>query len=352
MVSKAFLEAGAIEEVVVHTGQHFDKEMSDVFFEELNLPRPVYNLGIRGGTHAGMTGRMLIKIEEVLFQEKPDLVLVYGDTNSTLAGVLSAVKIHIPVAHVEAGLRSYDPRMPEEINRVMSDAVSDLLFCPTKQAVENLRKENVYTGNLNEQKVFLVGDVMYDSYLLLSNFRKENIKQELNLNDDNYILATVHRAENTDIKENLERVIALLEETAKITKLPVILPLHPRTRTKIKEFNISINHDVVCIKPVSYLEMLTLLNSCYLVLTDSGGLQKEAFWAQKICLTLRDNTEWTETVDAGYNFLVGREQEKLYDALKRIESISFDTAAYKKICIEYGKGEASKRIAEVLKNNL
>ncbi|MBE9504353.1 MAG: UDP-N-acetylglucosamine 2-epimerase (non-hydrolyzing), partial [Proteobacteria bacterium] len=297
-----------ITEVIVHTGQHYDRNMSDVFFEEMHIPKPNYLLDIHGLSHGAMTGQMLEKIEEVLMNEKPDMVLVYGDTNTTLASALAAAKLHIPVAHVEAGLRSFNRRMPEETNRVLTDHVSTILFCPTKQATENLKAEGIVDSNTEHelsamscklpQKVALVGDVMLDAALYHKQYAK---KPRFDLPEE-FILATIHRAENTDNAERLKSIFRAFEKICQ--EIPIILPLHPRTRKEIDAHDfLFTNNDsqfthntsrFMLIDPVSYLEMIYLLERCSLVMTDSGGLQKEAFFFQKPCVTLRDETEWVE----------------------------------------------------------
>lgn len=298
----------AIHEVLVHTGQHYDYTMSRVFFEELELKEPDYHLGVGSGTHGSQTGEMLKRIEDVLLKEKPDLVMVYGDTNSTLAGALAAAKLHIPVAHVEAGLRSFNKTMPEEINRVLTDHISDLLFCPTQTAVENLEREGITKG------VHLVGDVMYDSVLYnvqLAEKRSE-ILERLHLQPKGYALATVHRAENTDHPERLRSIFQALETIA-ADGLPVVVPLHPRTRKRLSALNLPFNR-LQIIEPVSYLEMLLLEKSAKIILTDSGGVQKEAFFFKVPCVTVRDETEWVETVELGWNVLVGCDPERIVEA--------------------------------------
>lgn len=300
-VSRAFAEVG-IEEVLVHTGQHYDANMSDIFFEELHIPRPDYHLGVGGGNHGQMTGRQLEKIEEVLLAERPDWVLVYGDTNSTLAGALAAVKLHIPVAHVEAGLRSFNRRMPEEINRVLTDHASNLLFAPTETAVSNLANEGI-TGD----KVQLVGDVMYDATLFYRDLaRKPEWFDKLNVRSGNFALCTIHRAENTDSDDRLREIFNGLA----ISGLPVILPLHPRTKHRISESGITPSSNIHILPPVGYLEMTWLEINCQIVATDSGGVQKEAYFHEKPCITMRDETEWVELVKSGANTLVGTNLEK------------------------------------------
>jgi UDP-N-acetylglucosamine 2-epimerase len=291
-----------IQEILVHTGQHYDYEMSQVFFDELGLKVPDYHLGVGSGSHGYQTGEMLKRIEEVLLKEKPDLVMVYGDTNTTLAGGLAASKLHIPVAHVEAGLRSFNKKMPEEINRVLTDHLSDLLFCLTQTAVENLRREGIEKG------VYLVGDVMYDAVLLYLDLaeRKSEIMERLGLKPKSYALATVHRAENTDQPERLRTIFDGLERVAE-EGLSVILPLHPRTRKHLNTLGIH-PKEVQVLDPVSYLDMLVLEKNARVILTDSGGVQKEAFFFRVPCVTLREETEWVETVERGWNTL---------DAVKR-----------------------------------
>lgn len=325
----------AIQEILVHTGQHYDREMSQVFFEELGLKEPDYHLGVGSGTHAYQTGEMLKRIEEVLVKEKPDLVMVYGDTNSTLAGALAAAKLRIPVAHVEAGLRSFNKKMPEEINRVLTDHISDLLFCPTETAVENLKREGITQG------VHLVGDVMYDSALYNVQLaeKRSRILERLRLQPKGYAIATVHRAENTDDAERLQSIFQALQAIA-ADGLPVVVPVHPRTRKQLSTLNLSLKH-VQMIEPVSYLEMLLLEKSAKIILTDSGGVQKEAFFFRVPCVTLRDETEWIETVEAGWNVLAGCEPQRIVEAARTARP-GFDSAA------PYGDGRAAERIVQWL----
>ena len=324
----------AIQEILVHTGQHYDYTMSRVFFEELELKEPDYHLGVGSGTHAYQTGEMLKRIEEVLLKEKPDLVMVYGDTNSTLAGALAAAKLRIPVAHVEAGLRSFNRKMPEEINRVLTDHVSDLLFCPTETAVKNLEREGITKG------VHLVGDVMYDSVLYNVQLaeRHSQILEQLQLEPKGYALATVHRAENADDPERLRSIFEALETIA-ADGLPVVVPLHPRTRKQLSTLNLPLNR-VQLIEPVSYLEMLLLEKSATIILTDSGGVQKEAFFFKVPCVTLREETEWVETVEAGWNVLVGCHPERIVRAVRAARSLSESASPY-------GDGHAAERIVNL-----
>jgi UDP-N-acetylglucosamine 2-epimerase len=297
-------------EILVHTGQHYDDNMSEVFFRELNLPSPDYNLGVGSGPHGAQSGEMLKCIEEVLLKEKPDGVLVYGDTNSTLAGALAAAKLHIPVAHVEAGLRSFNRRMPEEINRVVTDHLSSFLFCPTETAVKNLACEGITQG------VSLVGDVMYDALLYNSRIAagRSAILERLQLQPKSYFLATVHRAENTDDSARLRDIVQAFTALSAIH--PLVWPVHPRTRQVLQSHGLlkTSNHTLLLIDPVSYLDMLLLEKEARGILTDSGGVQKEAFWFGVPCVTLREETEWVETVEAGWNTLVGTDRDRIVTA--------------------------------------
>jgi UDP-N-acetylglucosamine 2-epimerase len=297
-------------EVLVHTGQHYDAGMSAVFFEELDLPEPDVNLGIGSGSHGQQTGRMLMAIEEVLLAETPDWVLVYGDTNSTLAGALAAVKLHVPVAHVEAGLRSFNRAMPEEHNRVLTDHCADLLFCPTQTAVDLLAREGVTRG------VYRVGDVMVDalqSHAVLARERS-TIVVTLGLTPKSYLLATVHRPYNTDVPENLRAIFAAFADVYRRTSEPVVLPLHPRTRRVLDDLALEPPTGVLAVDPVGYLDMLALEQSARLIMTDSGGVQKEAYCLAVPCITLRPETEWVETVAAGWNVLVHADQAAIAGA--------------------------------------
>lgn len=333
VVSKAILETDGLTEVLVHTGQHFDANMSDVFFEQLGIPRPDYQLNINSGSHGDMTGRMLIEIEKVLLQEKPDWVLVYGDTNSTLAGALAAAKLHIPVAHVEAGLRSFNMQMPEEINRILTDQISDLLFCPTDTAVKNLNNEGFADKPV---QVLQVGDVMQDSALLFA----EKAAAPAGELPEGFILATLHRAENTDNPQRLAAIVSALNTLHK-TVAPVVLPLHPRTRKLIAQHGLELN--VHLIDSVGYFEMVWLLDHCNLVLTDSGGVQKEAFFFGKACVTMRDQTEWVELIEAGANELVGADTSKIIEAASRnVGRKVQDTHNL------YGGGKAAQRIVDII----
>lgn len=334
MVSRAIKQTDGIEEIMLHTGQHFDANMSDIFFNQLGIPRPDIQLDIHGGNHGEMTGRMLSEIEQALLEHRPDRVLVYGDTNSTLAGALAAAKLHIPVAHVEAGLRSFNMQMPEEINRILTDQISDLLFCPTTTAVKNLENEG-FAGK--PAKVMQVGDVMQDAALLFAERAVAPLGDGL---PDKFVLATLHRAENTDNPQRLSSIVHALNHIHR-NEAPVVLPLHPRTRKLIAEQGLEL--DVLLIDPVGYFEMVWLLDHCQLVLTDSGGVQKEAFFFGKACVTMRDQTEWVELVEVGANELVGADRQKIVHATtnnlgRRVK----DSDQL------YGGGEASQRIVDEL----
>ena len=333
VVSRAITQSTGIEEFMLHTGQHFDANMSDIFFNQLNIPRPDIQLDINSGSHGEMTGRMLSEIEAVLIKQKPNRVLVYGDTNSTLAGALAASKLQIPVAHVEAGLRSFNMAMPEEINRILTDQMSDILFCPTDTAVENLDKEGFGSKKV---KVLKVGDVMQDSVLMFS----EKARAPLHSLPRNFILATLHRAENTDNPQRLTAIVRALNIVNK-TVAPVVLPLHPRTRKLIENYDLAL--DLNIIDPVGYFEMLWLLDHCQLVLTDSGGLQKEAFFFGKACVTMRDQTEWTELIHIGANELVGANIDKIIESVKR--NIGRSVCDSKQA---FGGGAASRNIVDAL----
>lgn len=332
-LSRQFQMLG-VEELIIHTGQHFDANMSDVFFDEMEIPKPTYQLEIHGLTHGAMTGRMLEGIEEILLKEKPDGVLVYGDTNSTLAGALAAAKLHIPLIHVEAGLRSFNMNMPEEINRILTDRISNVLFCPTDTAVNNLKREGF--DNM-PNKIIKNGDVMQDAamYYAASAEKKSDILNRIGLSK--FVLATIHRQENTDSPENLKNIIIGLNETNRQT--PVIVPIHPRTRNILDQLNII--PEFRLIDPVGYFDMIMLLKSCELVITDSGGVQKEAFFFGKHCITLREQTEWVELVENGFNILVGNSSTKLKKAFVFFETKQSDFALNL-----YGKGQAAKFAAD------
>jgi UDP-GlcNAc3NAcA epimerase len=325
-----------VEELIIHTGQHFDANMSDVFFEEMEIPKPAFQLDIHGLTHGAMTGRMLEGIEAILLNEKPDGVLVYGDTNSTLAGALAACKLHIPVIHVEAGLRSFNMEMPEEINRILTDRISNVLFCPTDTAVNNLKREGFENMSI---KIIKNGDVMQDAaiYYAAKAEQKSDILKKVGLTK--FVLATIHRQENTDSPENLKNIISGLNEINRQT--PVIVPIHPRTRSILTQLGIV--PEFKLIDPVGYFDMIMLLKSCELVITDSGGVQKEAFFFGKHCITLREQTEWVELVENGFNVLVGSDSAKLKEAFE------FFKTKHSDFSIDlYGKGEAANKIVKIL----
>ncbi|RMG77071.1 MAG: UDP-N-acetylglucosamine 2-epimerase (non-hydrolyzing) [Bacteroidetes bacterium] len=333
-LSRELRKHPSIQELIVHTGQHFEKNMSDIFFEEMEIPKPHYNLEINSLSHGAMTGRMLEEIEKVILKEKPDWVLVYGDTNSTIAGALAAKKLHVKVAHVEAGLRSFNIQMPEEVNRILTDRISDVLFCPTQTAVKNLHNEGF--KNIDAD-IVLSGDVMQDAALFYASKLHE---KELQTSDfqDNFILCTLHRAENTDDKNRLSQIVEALNEIHHTIK-PVVLPLHPRTKKKLDEHNLKL--EVNTVNPLGYFDMINLIQKCDLVMTDSGGLQKEAFFFKKHCVTLRDQTEWVELLENGFNTLAGADKtliiQSVSDMLNKISDFDKDL---------YGKGKATQRIAE------
>ncbi len=327
------------EEQIIHTGQHYDENMSKIFFDQLQIPYPSINLEVGSGSHGRQSGVMLEKIESILLDINPDLVLIYGDTNSTLAAALAAVKIHIPVAHVEAGLRSFNRQMPEEVNRIVADHLSAFLFCPTDTAVQNLAKEGITKG------VHQVGDVMYDSVLFNIKLaeRSSTILEELALHRKSYYLATIHRAENTDSNERLNSILNALDQI----DIPIVLPMHPRTKNTLGAKLNEIGSGVRIIDPVSYLDMLILEKNSRIILTDSGGVQKEAYWANVPCITLRDETEWTELITAGCNCVVGSDTSAIIDAVEKAEN----EAANGFVCNTselYGDGHSAEKIATIL----
>jgi UDP-GlcNAc3NAcA epimerase len=324
-----------MSEVLVHTGQHYDDNMSAVFFEELDIPTPNYNLGIGGGSHGQNTGRMLEAIEQVVIREKPDWVLVYGDTDSTLAGALAAAKLRVPVAHVEAGLRSFNRRMPEELNRVLTDHASDLHFAPTETAIENLAREGIAGGSVR-----WAGDVMYDAALFYGDRaeRESGVLDRLNVQPKGYALATVHRSENTDDPTRLRAIMEGLGTSG----VDVILPLHPRTRRKLHEAQVTLSRSIRAIDPVGYLDMVMLERNALRIATDSGGVQKEAYFQRVPCITLRDETEWVELVEIGANQLVGADADKISAAL-------LNTRKHEHWPPLYGDGHAGNIIARTLR---
>jgi UDP-GlcNAc3NAcA epimerase len=319
VLSRIISQKMEFEEVIIHTGQHYDTNMSDIFFSEMDIPAPKYNLNINGSSHGVMTGQMIEKIEEVLLHEKPDAIVVYGDTNSTIAGALAAKKLDIKVVHIEAGLRSFNMKMPEEINRILTDRISDLLFCPTDTAVHNLKVEGF--DNFDAQ-VIKSGDIMKDAVEYYSRFSGERSKiiSNLKLEDRPFILATIHRQENTDDLDKLKSIFEGLSVLSEGVK--VVVPLHPRTHKILKRNNL--NYDVEIIDPVGYFDMLELLKHCKLVITDSGGLQKEAFFNKKPCIIAREETEWIELVDNDFATLVGSNKQKMSEAFQKYKTISLD----------------------------
>lgn len=329
-------EKRPVDEIIVHTGQHYDANMSAVFFEELKIPEPRYNLGVGSGPQGRQTGAMLEGIERILVDEHPDCVLIYGDTNSTLAGALAAVKLHIPVAHVEAGLRSFNRRMPEEINRIVADCVSTLLFCPTRTAVENLAREGITRGVHN------VGDVMYDSVLFYAALaaKGSTILSRLSVPPKSYALATIHRAENTDERSRLLELMGGLSSIG----WPIIIPLHPRTRKVLDSANVKAGENMRIIDSVSYLDMLSLMQNARVILTDSGGMQKESFFLGVPCITLREETEWVELVDLGANFLAGCDRRRIAEGVAWAAS----WVAPRPDVPLYGDGKAAAAIVNVL----
>ncbi len=309
VLSRIIKEYNELEEIIIHTGQHYDANMSEVFFKEMEIPKPKYNLNINGLSHGAMTGQMLEKIENVLKYEKPDVVVIYGDTNSTIAGALAAKKMHIKVVHIEAGLRSFNMKMPEEINRILTDRISDLLLCPTDTAIENLKKEGYDNLPISVVKA---GDIMKDAVLYYQKTAsaKAKIYPSLNLKENEFILATIHRQENTDDIHKLKSIFKALEEIHQET--PVILPLHPRTKAILEKNNLKYN--IITIDPVGYFDMLLLLKNCKMVISDSGGLQKEAFFNQKNVIIAREETEWIELVENGFATIAGSDTEKIKQA--------------------------------------
>ena len=365
------LRGMGIEEILLHTGQHYDFNLSEIFFRDFDLPKPDYQFGIGSGPHGEQTGRMIMEIEKVLLIEKPDVAIVYGDTNTTLAGALAGAKLHVPLAHVESGLRSFNKRMPEEINRLLTDHCTNLLFCPTEAAVMNLRREG-FTNVINEGKltdgtiqspisldvssnvVVNVGDVMFDAALQV----KESMNNQANeckriliqyhLMPEDYVLATIHRAENADCGEKLRGIVEALKEIA-TSGLKIFFPVHPRTKKALEAFELlaSLPANLILNDPVSYKDMILLTRHAKAVLTDSGGLQKEAYFFKTPCIVVRNETEWTELVEIGWNKLAGTETADIVDAIQALLNEDF---THKEWIDFYGGGSAGRRIVEVLKN--
>ena len=335
-VSREMAKHKSIEEIIVHTGQHFDANMSDIFFDEMKIPKPHYNLNINGLSHGAMTGQMIEKIEEVVLKEKPDWVMVYGDTNSTLAGAIVASKLHIKLAHIEAGLRSFNMKMPEEVNRILTDRVSNILFCPTDTAMQNLSNEGY---DKLDTKVVKSGDVMQDGAMF---YKDLAVKQDIEIKGD-FVLCTIHRAENTDDEQRLTSIFEALNEIAR--EKQVILPLHPRTKHILSNLDINISN-LTIIDPIGYLEMVWFIDNCSLVMTDSGGLQKEAYFFEKQCITLRDETEWVELVECGVNTLVGADKEKILESFHNNSKFDVTNSSLDL----YGGGRASENIIRELIN--
>lgn len=340
-VSRALEEAG-LREILIHTGQHSDANMSEVFFKEMEIRPPDYFLGISGLSHGAMTGEMLKQIEGVLIKEKPDVVLVYGDTNSTLAGALAAAKLHIPVAHVEAGLRSFNMQMPEEINRALTDRVSKWLFCPTEAAIKNLTSEGYKSPNYIIENV---GDVMLDASLMFAERARWPVEVPKELQEKPFVLCTLHRQESTDSPEVFKSLISALKKMSET--MPVVWPVHPRAKKKMAEFGISTDK-LITTSPLGYLEMLALLKSCKLVATDSGGLQKEAYFFQKPCLTLRSETEWVELVEIGANTICGIDGATAVNEFSRTLGKPLTAPKFGL----YGEGNGARRIASAIRESL
>lgn len=348
------------QEILVHTGQHYDENMSDVFFNELQIPKPNYNLNVGSGSHGAQTAKMIEGIEEILQKEKPDFVCIYGDTNSTLAGAIAASKIHIPIVHIEAGLRSFNKKMPEEINRITADHCATFLFCPTETAVENLKNENFKNNtekaiNIDNPWVENVGDVMYDNSMFFADLaeKKSQILQKLNVKSNDFVLVTIHRNDNTDEAEKLSSILQALLHIAENSDKKIILPLHPRTKKQFTELpetawkNEFINHNnIMIINPLSFLDMILLEKNCYCIITDSGGVQKESYFFKKPCIVLRNETEWIELIENNVAILCGSDQEKIknafYNFVPNITEINFQNTIY-------GNAKAAERILETIK---
>jgi UDP-GlcNAc3NAcA epimerase len=338
VVSRAIRNAGCFSEIMIHTGQHYDAKMSECFFEELGIPKPQYNLAVGSGMHGYQTGEMMKGIEPVLMKEKPSIVIVYGDTNTTLAGAIVAAKMHIPVAHIEAGLRSYNKKMPEEINRITTDHISAILFCPTTTAINNLRTEGIRHG------IYKSGDVMYDVAVQYGkraeNYR--NIMTAAHIEPSQYIVATIHRSENTDDRSRMEMIMEALNNIG--SNMSVVMPLHPRTEKLIRSYGIDMQH-IQTIGPVGFLEMMCLLKNAKIIVTDSGGLQKEGYFHRIPCVTIREQTEWIETIESGWNSLAD-----MTSAQGIVGSIinAMNASIERSEIAEYGDGSASEQIVKII----
>lgn len=336
VLQEHFIKNG-IQEILVHSGQHYDYEMSDVFFKVLKMRKPDYNLNVGSGSHGVVTGKIIIAFEEVVMKEKPEVIIVYGDTNTTVAGALVGAKLKIPVAHVEAGIRQQPKGMPEEINRVVTDHISQYLFCPSELAVKNLERENIRDG------VYFVGDVMYDLYLKMKPYFDYRMIEELGLKENEYILCTIHRDFNTDDPEKLKNILIGLSQIAHDMK--VIFPMHPRTKKMINQFGLEfLLKDITIIEPVDYLSMMGLLEKCFIIITDSGGLQKEAYFAGNRALVVMPDTGWRELIDIGWNKLV--DSEELY----RVYKLFVDNRNFKVQQHIYGEGNSGEKIVRILKD--
>lgn len=341
VISAKIAEIGAekaIEEIIVHTGQHYDPEMSDIFFNELKIPKEKYNLNVGSGSHGVQTGKMIEGIENILLREKPDWVLIYGDTNSTLAGALAAVKLHIPVAHVESGMRSFNRAMPEEINRVVSDHVCNLNLCSTVTAMENLKNEGLASTAV------LTGDVMYDCAVKFADLAEKHCDplMKFELTCKKYILMTCHRAENTDDKRRISQIVNAVNIIAE--KIPVLYPIHPRTRKLLQEYGLSFSAQVQIVDPVGYLEMLVLEKNAAIILTDSGGVQKEAFFYCVPCITMRNETEWVETVKLGFNVIAGSETDAIIQAVEKFKNNPLQPVSFS----PYGDANSAEKIINAI----
>ncbi len=330
-VSRKFKEFHNCNEIIIHTGQHYDKNINDIFFEELSIPAPKYNLNVGSASHGIQTAQIIEKTENILLDESPDCVLVYGDTNTTIAAALASVKLNIPVAHIEAGLRSFNRQMPEEINRIVTDSISDILFAPTQNAMKILSNEGKIDNSI------FSGDVMYDSVKFYYNKLIANSKPSIIKDIEDYYLCTIHRAENTDDRNKLDQILLAFKEI----KNNIILPMHPRTKNKIKEYNLTIPDNVILTDPLGYEELLTLLIYSNKMITDSGGIQKEAYFLSKPCVTLRNETEWIETLDNEWNILCGTNPEKIINAINKTPGIQNNLN-------EFGDGDAASKIIHSL----